>query len=101
MQVAGSTVSRATLHNDDEIKRLDIRIGDTIVIHKAGDVIPEVVEVLKNLRTGKEKKFHMPTRCPICGGGVKKEIIERYLQLPLSNKTQDPKPPKNDTKYRY
>ncbi|MDP1845421.1 MAG: NAD-dependent DNA ligase LigA [Candidatus Moranbacteria bacterium] len=74
--VAGSTVSRATLHNEDEIKRLDVRIGDTIVIHKAGDVIPEVVEVLKNFRTGKEKKFHMPTRCPICGGGVKKEIIK-------------------------
>jgi DNA ligase (NAD+) len=72
--VAGSTVSRATLHNEDEIKRLDVRIGDTVVIHKAGDVIPEVVEVLKNLRTGKEKKFHMPTRCPICGGGVKRLI---------------------------
>ncbi len=66
--VAGSTVSRATLHNEDEIKRLDLRIGDTIVLHKAGDVIPEVVEVLKNLRTGKEKVFHMPKICPICGG---------------------------------
>jgi DNA ligase (NAD+) len=76
VKVAGSTVSRATLHNEDEIKRLDVRIGDTVVIHKAGDVIPEVVEVLKNLRTGKEKKFHMPTRCPICGGGVKREIIK-------------------------
>ena len=74
--VAGSTVSRATLHNEDEIKRLDVRIGDTVVIHKAGDVIPEVVEVLKNLRTGKEKKFHMPTRCPICGGPVKREVIQ-------------------------
>jgi DNA ligase (NAD+) len=74
--VAGSTVSRATLHNEDEIRRLDVRIGDTVVIHKAGDVIPEVVEVLKNLRTGKEKKFHMPTRCPICGGGVKREMIK-------------------------
>jgi DNA ligase (NAD+) len=74
--VAGSTVSRATLHNEDEIKRLDVRIGDTVVIHKAGDVIPEVVEVLKNLRTGKEKKFHMPTRCPICGGGVRRETIK-------------------------
>lgn len=73
--VAGSTVSRATLHNEDEVRRLDARIGDTIIIHKAGDVIPEVVEVLKNLRTGKEKIFHMPTRCPICGGGVKREII--------------------------
>jgi DNA ligase (NAD+) len=74
--VAGSTVSRATLHNEDEIKRLDVRIGDTVVIHKAGDVIPEVVEVLKNLRTGKEKKFHMPKRCPICGGGVRRETIK-------------------------
>jgi len=76
VKVAGSIVSRATLHNEDEIKRLDIRIGDTVVIHKAGDVIPEVVEVLKNLRTGKEKKFHMPARCPICGGGVRREIIK-------------------------
>ncbi|MFA5872115.1 MAG: NAD-dependent DNA ligase LigA [Parcubacteria group bacterium] len=76
VQVAGSTVSRATLHNEDEIRRLDVRIGDTVVIHKAGDVIPEVVEVLKNLRTGKEKMFNMPTRCPICGGGVRREIIK-------------------------
>ena len=76
VQVAGSTVSRATLHNEDEVKRLDVRIGDTVVIHKAGDVIPEVVEVLKSLRTGKERKFHMPTRCPICGGGVKRETIK-------------------------
>jgi DNA ligase (NAD+) len=76
VQVAGSTVSRATLHNEDEIRRLDVRIGDTIVIHKAGDVIPEVVEVLKNLRTGRERKFHMPTRCPICGGPVKREVIK-------------------------
>ncbi|MCX6765709.1 MAG: NAD-dependent DNA ligase LigA [Candidatus Moranbacteria bacterium] len=75
VKVAGSTVSRATLHNEDEIRRLDVRVGDTVVIHKAGDVIPEVVEVLKNLRTGKEKVFHMPKRCPICGGPVKREII--------------------------
>jgi len=75
VKVAGSTVSRATLHNEDEIKRLDVRIGDTTVIHKAGDVIPEVVEVLKKLRTGKEKIFHMPAKCPICGGPVKKEIL--------------------------
>ncbi|MFA6974143.1 MAG: NAD-dependent DNA ligase LigA [Parcubacteria group bacterium] len=73
--VAGSTVSRATLHNEDEIRRLDIRLGDTVVLHKAGDVIPEIVEVLKNLRTGKEKIFHMPKICPICGGPVKREII--------------------------
>lgn len=60
VQVAGSTVSRATLHNEDEIKRLDVRIGDTVVIQKAGDIIPDVVEVIKNLRTGKEKKFTFP-----------------------------------------
>jgi len=64
--VAGSTVSRATLHNEDEIKRLDVRIGDTIIIQKAGDIIPDVVKVLKNLRTGREKKFVMPVKCPIC-----------------------------------
>ncbi|MFZ2975676.1 MAG: NAD-dependent DNA ligase LigA [Candidatus Moraniibacteriota bacterium] len=73
--VAGSTVSRATLHNEDEINRLDTRIGDTVVIRKAGDVIPEVVEVLKNLRTGEEKKFKMPTSCPICGSAVEREAI--------------------------
>ena len=73
--VAGSTVSRATLHNEDEIKRLDVRIGDTVVLQKAGDVIPEIVEVIKNLRTGKEKKFIMPKKCPICGSGTKREEI--------------------------
>lgn len=65
--VAGSTVSRATLHNEDEIKRKDIRIGDTVIIQKAGDVIPEIVEPLKRMRTGKEKEFVMPKNCPVCG----------------------------------
>jgi len=74
--VAGSKVSRATLHNEDEIKRLDVRIGDTVILHKAGDVIPEIVEVVKNLRSGKEKIFHMPTKCPICGSAVKREQIK-------------------------
>lgn len=60
VQVAGSTVSRATLHNQDEIDRLDVRIGDTVIIRKAGDIIPEVLQVLTNLRTGKEKKFSIP-----------------------------------------
>lgn len=73
--VAGSMVSRATLHNEDEIKRLDVRIGDTVVIQKAGDVIPEVLESIKELRTGKEKKFKMLSSCPICGGVVKKKKI--------------------------
>ena len=73
VKVAGSTVSRATLHNEDEIRRLDVRIGDTVVIHKAGDVIPEVVEVVKNLRSGKEKIFHMPAKCLICGSAVERQ----------------------------
>ncbi|MEA3273186.1 MAG: NAD-dependent DNA ligase LigA [Patescibacteria group bacterium] len=76
VQVAGSTVSRATLHNMDEIKSLDVRIGDTVVIQKAGDIIPQVVEVIKNLRTGKEKKFKMPSRCPQCQGRVGRRAID-------------------------
>lgn len=75
VRVAGSVVSRATLHNEDEINRLDVRIGDTVVIRKAGDIIPEVLEVVKNMRTGKEKKFKMPDKCPICGGEVRRESI--------------------------
>ncbi len=72
--VAGSTVSRATLHNEDEIARKDIRLGDTVIIRKAGDVIPEVVEPIVRMRTGEEKKFLMPAHCPVCGGDlVKKE----------------------------
>lgn len=76
VKVAGSTVSRATLHNEDEIERLGIRIGDTVVIQKAGDVIPEVVEVLTGLRNGKERKFKMPESCPICGGKVARKSGE-------------------------
>ncbi|MFA5991426.1 MAG: NAD-dependent DNA ligase LigA [Candidatus Doudnabacteria bacterium] len=70
--VAGSTISKATLHNMDQIERLDVRVGDTVVIQKAGDVIPEVVEVLPKMRSGKEKKFKMPTACPICNHAVEK-----------------------------
>lgn len=64
--VAGSTVQMATLHNADEVARKDIRIGDTVIIHKAGDIIPEVVEPLIKLRTGQEKPFRMPSKCPDC-----------------------------------
>ncbi|MEO6971014.1 MAG: NAD-dependent DNA ligase LigA [Chthoniobacterales bacterium] len=71
--VSGSTVSRATLHNEDEIKRKDIRIGDTVVIEKAGEVIPAVVSVRTDLRKGSEKKFRMPAKCPVCGSKVVKE----------------------------
>jgi len=71
--VAGSTVSKATLHNIDQINRLDIRVGDIVVIQKAGDVIPEVLEVLPKLRTAKEKKVKIPKICPICGGKVEQQ----------------------------
>lgn len=70
--VAGSTIGKATLHNMDQIERLDVRVGDTVVIQKAGDVIPEVVEVLPKMRTGREKKFKMPEVCPICSSPVEK-----------------------------
>ncbi len=71
--VSGSTVARATLHNEDEIERKDIRIGDTVVIEKAGEVIPAVVRVRTDLRDGSEKKFRMPTKCPVCGSKVVKD----------------------------
>ena len=70
VKVAGSTVSRATLHNLDELRRKDIRIGDRVVLQKAGDVIPEVVRPLVDRRTGAEREFQMPTNCPVCGTPV-------------------------------
>ena len=73
VQVAGSTISKTTLHNQDFIKEKDLKIGDTVVIQKAGDVIPEIVEVKKGKRTGEEKNFEMPTACPICGAPAVRE----------------------------
>ncbi len=70
VNVGGATISRATLHNMDEIKRLGLKLGDTIVIERAGDVIPKVVEVLPKLRTGKEKSISVPKVCPMCSGPV-------------------------------
>jgi len=70
VRVAGTTVSRATLHNEEYIRQKDIRIGDTVVIHKAGDIIPEVVRVVVSKRTGNERPFEMPKECPSCGGAV-------------------------------
>jgi DNA ligase (NAD+) len=64
--VAGSTVSRATLHNQDEIDRLDVRIGDTVILRKAGDIIPEILQVLTELRPKGAKIFTMPDTCPVC-----------------------------------
>lgn len=66
--IAGSTVSRATLHNEDEIKRLDVRIGDTVILQKAGDVIPDIVRVLTELRSGKQKPYIFPKKVAECGG---------------------------------
>jgi DNA ligase (NAD+) len=73
--VAGSTVSRATLHNEDEIARLDVRVGDTVILQKAGDVIPDIVSVMRELRTGKEKLFVFPTHILECGGDGRIERI--------------------------
>ena len=67
VKIAGSTVSRTTLHNEDFIKEKDLKIGDKVVIQKAGDVIPEIVEVKTDKRTGEEKEFEMPKQCPVCG----------------------------------
>ena len=82
VKVGGVEVSRATLHNQDEIDRLDVRIGDTVVIQRAGDVIPEVVQVVTSKRTGKEKKFEMPSKCPVCDADViKEEATHRCIGL--------------------
>jgi len=70
VRVGGVTVSSATLHNQDEVDRKDVRVGDTVVVQRAGDVIPEVVRVIPEKRTGKEKKFRLPDRCPVCGSEV-------------------------------
>ncbi|MES2470881.1 MAG: NAD-dependent DNA ligase LigA [Patescibacteria group bacterium] len=75
VRVAGSVVSRATLHNEDEIKRLDVRIGDTVILQKAGDVIPDIVSVVKEMRTGKEKPYIFPTHIAACGGDGRIERI--------------------------
>ena len=73
--VSGSTVSRATLHNEEEIQRKDIRIGDTVLVEKAGEVIPAIVEVKKDRRDGSERVFHMPSICPACHGELQKEGV--------------------------
>lgn len=70
--IGGVTVTRATLHNEGEIRRKDVRIGDNVVVQRAGDVIPEVVEVIEEKRNGDEIEFQMPVRCPVCGGEVEK-----------------------------
>ncbi len=80
--VGGTTVARATLHNEDEIKRLDVRVGDTVVIQRAGDVIPDIVEVVTTLRTGKEKKFVMSKNCPVCKEQVRRRGVDSFCINP-------------------
>jgi DNA ligase (NAD+) len=84
VKVAGSTVARATLHNLDEVRRKDIRIGDWVVIQKAGDVIPEVVRPLVNRRDGDEREYEMPETCPVCGTGVVRDegAVRHYCPNP-------------------
>jgi DNA ligase (NAD+) len=80
--LAGTTVTRATLHNQDEIDRLDVRIGDTVVVRKAGDIIPEVVETLANLRPDGTKPFRLPKNCPQCDAALVREEGEVALRCP-------------------
>ena len=80
VKVAGSTISKTTLHNEDFIKEKELKIGDTVVIQKAGDVIPEIVEVKKEKRTGKEKDFEMPRICPVCGAPAIREEGETAIR---------------------
>ena len=80
--LAGTTVARATLHNEDEIQRLGLKIGDWVMMEKGGDVIPKVLSVITSKRTGKEKEFEMPTRCPICDGLISRpegEVVARCV----------------------
>lgn len=80
VRLSGSTVSRASLHNEDYIRDKDIRIGDTVIIHKAGEIIPEVLQVLENARTGQEREFCMPSVCPACDGPVAREAGEAAVR---------------------
>jgi len=76
VECGGVTISHSTLHNFDEIKRLGVKIGDTVLIERAGEVIPKVVKVIETKRTGKEKEFKVPSRCPVCNGPIVKEKEE-------------------------
>ncbi len=81
VKLAGTTVTHATLHNFDEVARLGVRVGDTVVVEKAGDIIPKVVRVLEKMRTGKEKHISLPKKCPICGGAVGKRGLGDEVAL--------------------
>ncbi|HRS90759.1 MAG TPA: NAD-dependent DNA ligase LigA [Candidatus Marinimicrobia bacterium] len=85
VQIGGVTVSHATLHNQDEIDRKDIRIGDWVVVQRAGDVIPQVVKVITERRTGNEKRYSIPANCPVCGTPVVREEDEAKHRCPNIN----------------
>jgi DNA ligase (NAD+) len=85
VKVSGVMVTRATLHNKEEIKRLGLKIGDTVIISRAGDVIPQVTKVLPNLRTGKEKNFQMPKKCPVCGTLTEEDERGIIVRCPNKN----------------
>src|SRR3989338_11261450 len=84
VQISGITITRATLHNEDEIKRLGLKIGDTVIVARAGDVIPDIIKVLPEFRTGKEKDFKMPTICPSCKTKLEKSDTEALYKCPNS-----------------
>jgi len=90
VHLAGTTVRRATLHNPAELQRKDIRVGDSVVVVKAGDIIPKVVKVLPEGRTGKETQFEFPTKCPFCGSPVKKEEGDKSFNYVCSSGSNCP-----------
>jgi DNA ligase (NAD+) len=84
IHLAGTKVSRASLHNEEELEKLDVRIGDTVLVEKAGKIIPQIVKVIKEKRTGKERIFEMPHKCPICGSDAKRvndEVARRCINV--------------------
>ena len=95
VEVGGVKISRATLHNEDEIKRLGLKIGDTVIVGRAGDVIPDVIQALPELRTGKEREFKMPKNCPVCGEKLEKPAGEVVWRC------KNPKCPARKREYFY
>ena len=90
INVGGVTITHATLHNKDEIERLGLKIGDTVLVNRAGDVIPKISAVLPNLRTGKERAFHMPVKCPVDGSPVVREgALDRCSNLKCGARTRE------------
>ena len=85
LELGGVKITRATLHNEDEIRRLGVRIGDTVIVERAGDVIPDVAKVLLELRTGREKEFHFPKTCPSCLLSLSKPLGEVIWRCPNTN----------------